>query len=189
MRKPIPVLLAALVLFAGCHKQDSYTYSGIEAGSIESGVFTSDNGTKMTIAGNEGEYDVHTARRVLVSYETEPVTDPAHIRINLRGLLDAGILQPLLHIDNQPGVDIPGAGSALYGTPHTAAEGSDTADPGQRKHAVIFQQHHALRGQTSGPVHVSLFALAHFRVCCCKYLRHTCLPFTGLPCAEPVPRH
>ena len=101
MRKLIPALLAALVFFAGCNKQDSYTYSGIEAGSIDAGVFTSDNGTKMTIAGNTEKFDVNTSRRVLVSYETEPVTDPTHIRINLLGLLDAGILQPV-HVRSIP---------------------------------------------------------------------------------------
>ena len=92
MRKLIPVLLAALVFFAGCHKQDSYTYSGIEAGTLSAGIFTSDNGTQMAIVGNEGKYDVSSTRRVLISYETEPVTDPSRISINLLGLLDAGIL-------------------------------------------------------------------------------------------------
>ena len=94
MKKLIPALLSALVFLAGCYKQDSYTYSGIEAGSIASGVFTSDNGTRMSIVGNEGRFDVTTARRVLVSYETRPITEPARIDIDILGLLDAGILQP-----------------------------------------------------------------------------------------------
>ena len=101
MRKLIPVLLAALVFFAGCNKQDSYTYSGIEAGTLSAGIFTSDNGTQMAIVGNEGKYDVSSTRRVLVSYETEPVTDPSRISINLLGLLDAGILQPV-HVRSIP---------------------------------------------------------------------------------------
>lgn len=101
MRKLIPVLLAALVFFAGCHKQDSYTYSGIEAGTLSAGIFTSDNGTQMAIVGNEGKYDVSSTRRVLISYETEPVTDPSRISINLLGLLDAGILQPV-HVRSIP---------------------------------------------------------------------------------------
>ena len=101
MKKLIPALLTALVVLAGCHKQDSYTYSGIEAGSIASGVFTSDNGTRMNVVGNEGKYDVTTARRVLVSYETRPLTDPARTDIDILGLLDAGILQPG-HVDTLP---------------------------------------------------------------------------------------
>jgi hypothetical protein len=95
MRKLILALLPALVLWTGCHKQDSYTYSGIEAGTISGGVFTSDSGTQMAIVGNEEKFDVSSTRRVLISYETEPVTDPGHISINLLGLLDAGILQPV----------------------------------------------------------------------------------------------
>ena len=94
MKRLILVLCSILVLAAGCKKQDSYTYSGIEAGTLGGGVFTSDNGTKMTVVGNEGKYDVSSTRRVLISYQTQPFTDPAHISIDLLGLLDAGILQP-----------------------------------------------------------------------------------------------
>ena len=95
MKKLILILLPALVLWTGCHKQDSYTYSGIEAGTISGGVFTSDIGTQMTVVGNAEKYDVSSSRRVLISYETEPVTDPSRISINLLGLLDADILQPV----------------------------------------------------------------------------------------------
>ena len=95
MRKLILLLLPVLALVAGCHKQDSYTYSGIEAGTISGGVFTSDGGTQMAVVSNAEKYDVSSTRRVLISYETEPVTDPGHISINLLGLLDAGILQPV----------------------------------------------------------------------------------------------
>jgi len=95
MKKLIFVLLPALVLLGGCNKRDSYTYSGIEAGTLGGGVFTTDNGTEMTVVGNEEKYDVTTTRRVLVSYETHPITDPAHIDIDLKGLLDAGILRPV----------------------------------------------------------------------------------------------
>ena len=94
MRKLIPVLLSVLFLMVSCNKQDSFIYSGIEAGTITSGVFTSDNGTRMTVVGNEGKFDVSTSRRVLISYETRPITDPTQISIDLLGLLDASILQP-----------------------------------------------------------------------------------------------
>ena len=94
MKKLILALLPVLALLGGCNKQDSYLYSGIEAGTLGGGVFTSDNGTKMTVVGNEGKYDVSSTRRVLISYQTQPFTDPAHISIDLLGLRDAGILQP-----------------------------------------------------------------------------------------------
>ena len=101
MKKLIFVLLPALVLLGGCNKRDSYTYSGIEAGTLGGGVFTTDNGTEMAVVGNEEKYDVTTTRRVLVSYETHPITDPAHIDIDLKGLLDAGILRPV-HVRSLP---------------------------------------------------------------------------------------
>jgi hypothetical protein len=94
MKKLILALLPALALLSACHKQESVTYSGIEAGTISAGVFTSDNGTVMTVVGNEAKYDVSSTRRVLISYTTHPVTDQNHIDIDLTGLLDAGILPP-----------------------------------------------------------------------------------------------
>ena len=102
MKRLILALLPALALLAGCNKQDSYSYSGIEAGTISSGVFTSDNGTQMTVVGNEDKYDVYSSRRVLISFKTHPVTDPLHIDIDLQGLMDAGILQPV-HVRSLPG--------------------------------------------------------------------------------------
>ena len=94
MKRLILALCSVLVLAAGCNKQDSYTYSGIEAGTLGGGVFTSDNGTKMTVVGNEGKFDVSSTRRVLISYETHPITADGHIDIDLLNLLDAGILRP-----------------------------------------------------------------------------------------------
>ena len=88
------LLLAGLTLLSACNLQDSVTYSGVEAGTMDSGVFTSDNQTKMTVVGNEGNFDVRSARRVLISYETLPVTDPNHIDIDLLGLIDAAIVLP-----------------------------------------------------------------------------------------------
>ena len=88
MRKLIITIFALLVL-AGCSKKDSVTYKGIEAGTISSGIFTTDNGVGMTVVGNDGKFDVNTTRRALVSYETHPVTDASHIDIDIRGLWDA----------------------------------------------------------------------------------------------------
>ncbi len=94
MKKLILALLPLLALLGGCNKQDSYLYSGIEAGTLGGGVFTSDNGTKMTVVGNEEKFDITSTRRVLISYQTHPITDPVHIDIDVHGLLDAGILEP-----------------------------------------------------------------------------------------------
>ena len=88
------ILPVALLLLSACNKQDSVTYSGMEAGTMDSGVFTSDSSTKMTVVGNEGNYDVRSARRVLISFVTHPVTDPTHIDIDLTGLMDAAIVLP-----------------------------------------------------------------------------------------------
>ena len=94
MKKLILTLLPALLLLGACNKLNTITYTGIEAGTISAGVFTTDGGTAMTVVGNEGKYDVTSSRRVLVSYESRPVTDPEHIEIDVLGLLDAGILPP-----------------------------------------------------------------------------------------------
>ena len=93
MKRLMLALLPALMLVSACHRQD-VTYSGIEAGTISSGIFTSDYGVSMTVVGNEEKYDVSTTRRVLIAYETHPVTDSGHIDIDIHGLLDAGILDP-----------------------------------------------------------------------------------------------
>lgn len=78
-----------LLLPAGCNNRNQVTYSGLEAGTVRSGVFTTDDGIQMNIVGNEGKYDVTTDRRVLVKYTTYPVTDAANIDIDLLTLWDA----------------------------------------------------------------------------------------------------
>ena len=94
MKKLIFTLLLPLLLLSGCNKQDSVTYTGLEAGTMDSGVFTSDSETKMNVVGNEGNYDVRSARRVLIQFQTHPVTDSDRIDIDLLGLLDAAIVLP-----------------------------------------------------------------------------------------------
>ena len=101
MKKLFLLLLPALILAGACNRMGSVTYFGTEAGSMAAGVFTSDDGVEMTVVSNEGKYDVTSSRRVLVSYETLPVSDPGHIEINLNGLLDAGIL-PTARVDALP---------------------------------------------------------------------------------------
>ena len=88
------LLLAGLLLVSACNVQDTLIYTGVEAGTIDSGVFTTDGNTKMNVAGNDGNYDVRTARRVLISYETLTITDPTRIDINIQALMDAAIIQP-----------------------------------------------------------------------------------------------
>jgi len=94
MKKLMTALAGTLLLLCACNKKDSVTYSGLEAGFLQSSLFTTDNGVKMNIVGNDLKLDVTSARRVLVSYETHPVTDAGRIDIDLLGLWEAGILTP-----------------------------------------------------------------------------------------------
>jgi len=95
MKRLIPsILLSVLLLVTGCSMEDSVTYSGMEAGTMDAGVFTSDSNTKMTVVGNDGNFDVRTARRVFIYFVTRPITETGHIDIDLLGLLEAGIVLP-----------------------------------------------------------------------------------------------
>lgn len=95
MKRLIPYLLLPLLLaFPACNRNDSVQYSGMEAGTMDAGVFTSDSQARMTVVGNEGNFDVRSARRVLISFETHPITASDHIDIDLLGLLDAAIVLP-----------------------------------------------------------------------------------------------
>jgi len=92
MKKLIAIIsafAAVFLLFAGCQKKDSVTYSGLEAGNIQSGIFTTDNGVEMTVVGNVGKFDVTTSRRVLVEYTTNTGLDANHVEIDVHGLWDA----------------------------------------------------------------------------------------------------
>ena len=95
MKKLIPSLLLAALLLAGCNFKDSVIYTGLEAGTIQSSVFTTDDGVKMNVAGNDGKYDVSTSRRVLINYETLPITDPDNLDINVLGLWNAHVIIPV----------------------------------------------------------------------------------------------
>ena len=85
----ISALAAVFLILAGCTKKDSVTYSGLEAGNIRSGIFTTDNGVEMNVVGNDGKFDVNTERRVLVEYTTRPGTDAKRVDIDVHGLWDA----------------------------------------------------------------------------------------------------
>ena len=87
----LPILL---FLLPACSDGNYVIYTGMEAGKMDSGIFTSDENTKLNVVGNEGNYDVRTSRRVLISYETHQITDPNQIDIDLKGLLDAAIVLP-----------------------------------------------------------------------------------------------
>ena len=94
MRRLIPLLLTLAFVLPGCSKRDGATYTGIEAGYIQAGVFTSDNGTAMNIVGNEGKFDITSGRRVLVQYETRPTSGSGRIDIDLLTLWETLILLP-----------------------------------------------------------------------------------------------
>ena len=94
MKKLILFLLPVLALLSGCNRQNSVTYFGLEAGTVSAGVFTTDEGVKMTVVGNEDNFDVTTTRRVMVRYETHPITDFEKIDIDVLALMDAGIPVP-----------------------------------------------------------------------------------------------
>ena len=85
----ISALAAVFLLLAGCTDKDSVRYSGLEAGNIQSGIFTTDNGVEMNVVGNDGRFDVTTGRRVLVDYTTHSAADTKHIDIDINGLWDA----------------------------------------------------------------------------------------------------
>ena len=91
----LPILLPILLfLLPACSDGNYVIYTGMEAGMMDSGVFTSDENTKLNVVGNEGNYDVRSPRRVLISYETHQITDPNQIDIDLKGLVDAAIVLP-----------------------------------------------------------------------------------------------
>ena len=94
MKRMILALLCGIFLLSGCRKSDSVIYSGLESGRIESGVFTTDNGVRMTVVGNEGKLDVNTSRRVLLSYRTHPLTGNGDVDIDVQGIWDARIVDP-----------------------------------------------------------------------------------------------
>ena len=91
----LPILLPILLfLLPACSDGNYVIYTGMEAGMMDSGVFTSDENTKLNVVGNEGNYDVRSPRRVLISYATHQITDPNQIDIDLKGLVDAAIVLP-----------------------------------------------------------------------------------------------
>ena len=91
----LPILLPILLfLLPACSDGNYVIYTGMEAGMMDSGVFISDENTKLNVVGNEGNYDVRSPRRVLISYETHQITDPNQIDIDLKGLVDAAIVLP-----------------------------------------------------------------------------------------------
>ena len=94
MKKYLLLLLACLMALAGCNKKEPPVFSGLEAGTLAGGVFTSDSGTKMTVIDAEKDVDIATSRRVLISYETQSLSDSDHIEIKLLNLWDADIVVP-----------------------------------------------------------------------------------------------
>ena len=104
MRSRLVLLLVALLpLFSGCNKQDLNYFTGFEAGVIDAGRFTSDNGISMKIEQNQERFDIQTPRRVLLSYETTSFEEHAGISVAPLDILDAVVTPPV------PETDIPEA--------------------------------------------------------------------------------
>ena len=97
----IGAFAAVLLLLAGCTDKDSVRYYGREAGNIQSGIFTTDDGVEMNVVGNDSKFDVTTARRVFVDYTTHSVSDTKHIDIDINGLWDAQIA-PIISMSALP---------------------------------------------------------------------------------------
>ena len=84
------------------------------------------------------------------------------VQPGLGGDGEAGVLQTLLHVDDGAGVDVAGAGAALYHVAHAAAKHRQRpAVGGDGQYAAVLQQHHALCRNAAHIVHVSLFPLCH----------------------------
>lgn len=102
MRSRLVLLLVALLpLLSGCNKQDLNYFTGFEAGVIDAGRFTSDNGISMKIERNQERFDIQTPRRVLLSYETTSFEEHAGITVAPLDILDAVVTPPV------PEADIP----------------------------------------------------------------------------------
>lgn len=95
------LFLGILAVAAGCNRQESVFYSGVESGWLNSGLFKSDSGVPMTVVGNEGNLDVTTARRVLLQYQTHSLMSSGKVDIDVLGIWDAGIIDP------EPAVTLP----------------------------------------------------------------------------------
>ena len=104
MKKYLLLILACLMALAGCNKNEPPVFSGLEAGTLAGGVFTSDSGTKMTVVDSGKDVDIATSRRVLISYETQSLSDSDHIEIKLLNLWDADIVVPrsVQTLDDKP---------------------------------------------------------------------------------------
>ena len=169
MKRLILGLLLPALLLAGCHKQNAVTYSGIEAGTLDCGVFTSDNGTRMTVVGNEQKYDVTSSRRVLISYETHPVTDTDHIDIDLLALLEAGILPAdrVTALPEDPDGTALQVSDAWFGADYLnilitfagedPAKHAFTADYTADDKGIVFRLHHDGSQESTGSKALSVF--------------------------------
>ncbi len=94
MRKILPLLLTLLLLAAGCRKEGFVPYSGQEMAQVLNGTFTTDEGVKLVVDGNAGNYDIHTARRVLVRYQATAIGTDGSYTIDLQELWETTITDP-----------------------------------------------------------------------------------------------
>ena len=94
MRKTLPLLLTLLLLAAGCRKEGFVPYSGQEMAQVLSGTLTTDEGVKLVVDGNSGNYDVNTSRRVLVRYQTTSLGTDGSYTIDLQELWETTVANP-----------------------------------------------------------------------------------------------
>ena len=169
MKRLIPLLLAGTLLFPACNKQDYVIYSGMEAGTMDAGVFTSDNNKTMNVVGNEGNYDIRTSRRVLISYETHQVTDPNQVDIDLLALLEAGILPAdrVTALPEDPDGTALQVSDAWFGADYLnilitfagedPAKHAFTADYTADDKGIVFRLHHDGSQESTGSKALSVF--------------------------------
>jgi len=100
MKRLILSILIPAILLCSCRKQEDAIFSGTEAGNIQAGIFITDDGIKMTVVGNDNGFDINSARRVLIAYETRSVLEAGNTNIDLHRLWDAQIVTPVLSDGN-----------------------------------------------------------------------------------------
>lgn len=94
MKRVLLLLLILLLLAPGCRKNGFVPYSGKEMGQVVDGSILTDEGVKLVVDGNTGNYDIHTARRVLVRYQTTAIGTDGSYTIDLQELWETTLSDP-----------------------------------------------------------------------------------------------
>lgn len=94
MRKVLLLMIVPLLL-TGCRKEGFVPYAGMETGQVRSGVILTDNGVRLVVDANPGNYNLTTDRRVVVSYKTTAFDGADTYRIDLEELWETSYIEPL----------------------------------------------------------------------------------------------